>query len=602
MRGLFLFVGLSIWGSIYADPIRLVCTSDKVFSIYRTGDTYESHEAVNKLTTFVLIDSSKSEIKKFISPVGNNDVPYPYAVDVDGNYYLMIEDVIIDKITNIKKYDNDPYEFYYKNATLTNVQNPIDSNILNIKEFYIGNDQYNYRYVTNPNSEFDRISSWENFGDGMKIKYVDGSEELLTKKRYIQLNKKIYLSLVLLTGIITIKHFFNNYENFESKSTGNNALLNAYKTLTNTNNIKIFTPNNKPIVIDGSNNKVLPMMTTADMALLKDPIYREISEDFHKNPDKLADEFARAWFKLLHRDMGPKTRYLGPEVPEEELIWQDPVPAGNNSYDISAVKSLISDSGLSTKQMVETAWASASTFRGTDMRGGANGARIRLEPQRSWEVNKPNELSKVLDVYTSISEKTGASIADVIVLAGNVGIEKASGQSLDFTPGRGDATQEKTDVDSFAVLEPVVDGFRNYQKEDYGISPEEMLLDKAQIMGLTAPEMTVLIGGLRSLGISADGHGVFSKDTAKLSNDYFVNLLDMGIEWKPINSNTYQGVSRSTSEKVSTATRVDLAFGSNSQLRAISEVYACSDSHDKFVNDFIAAWNKVMNMDRFDLL
>ncbi len=348
--------------------------------------------------------------------------------------------------------------------------------------------------------------------------------------------------------------------------------------------------------------KVTTMMTTADMAMREDPAYKVISKRFHENPDQFQDAFARAWFKLLHRDMGPKTRYLGPEVPEEELIWQDPVPAGNKRYDISAVKSLISNSGLSTKQMVETAWASASTFRGTDMRGGANGARIRLEPQRSWEVNKPNELSKVLDVYTSISEKTGASIADVIVLAGNVGIEKASGQSLDFTPGRGDATQEKTDVDSFAVLEPVVDGFRNYQKEDYGISPEEMLLDKAQIMGLTAPEMTVLIGGLRSLGISADGHGVFSKDTSKLSNGYFVNLLDMGIEWKPINSNTYQGVSRSTSEKINTATRVDLAFGSNSQLRAISEVYACSDSHEKFVNDFIAAWNKVMNMDRFDLL
>ena len=356
-----------------------------------------------------------------------------------------------------------------------------------------------------------------------------------------------------------------------------------------------------PDAHDGS-KKVTTMMTTADMAMREDPAYKVISKRFHENPDQFQDAFARAWFKLLHRDMGPKTRYLGPEVPEEELIWQDPVPAGNKSYDISAVKSLISDSGLSTKQMVETAWASASTYRGTDMRGGANGARIRLEPQRNWEVNKPNELSKVLDVYTSISEKTGASIADVIVLAGNVGIEKASEQSLDFTPGRGDATQEKTDVDSFAVLEPVVDGFRNYQKEDYGISPEEMLLDKAQIMGLTAPEMTVLIGGLRSLGISADGHGVFSKDTSKLSNDYFVNLLDMGIEWKPINSNTYQGVSRSTSEKVNTATRVDLAFGSNSQLRAISEVYACSDSHEKFINDFIAAWNKVMNMDRFDLL
>ena len=356
-----------------------------------------------------------------------------------------------------------------------------------------------------------------------------------------------------------------------------------------------------PDAHDGS-KKVTTMMTTADMAMREDPAYKVISKRFHENPDQFQDAFARAWFKLLHRDMGPKTRYLGPEVPEEELIWQDPVPAGNKSYDINEVKSLISDSGLSTKQMVETAWASASTYRGTDMRGGANGARIRLEPQRNWEVNKPNELSKVLDVYTSISEKTGASIADVIVLAGNVGIEKASGQSLDFTPGRGDATQEKTDVDSFAVLEPVVDGFRNYQKEDYGISPEEMLLDKAQIMGLTAPEMTVLIGGLRSLGISADGHGVFSKDTSKLSNDYFVNLLDMGIEWKPINSNTYQGVSRSTSEKVNTATRVDLAFGSNSQLRAISEVYACSDSHEKFINDFIAAWNKVMNMDRFDLL
>ncbi len=348
--------------------------------------------------------------------------------------------------------------------------------------------------------------------------------------------------------------------------------------------------------------KVTTMMTTADMAMREDPSYKVISKRFHENPDQFQDAFARAWFKLLHRDMGPKTRYLGPEVPEEELIWQDPVPSGNKNYDIGSVKSLLSKSGLSIKQMVETAWASASTFRGTDMRGGANGARIRLEPQRSWEVNKPNELSEILEVYSSISEKTGASIADVIILAGNVGIEKASGQSLDFTPGRGDATQEKTDVDSFAVLEPVVDGFRNYQKEDYGISPEEMLLDKAQIMGLTAPEMTVLIGGLRSLGISADGHGVFSNDTSKLSNDYFVNLLDMGIEWKPINSNTYEGFSRSTSEKVNTATRVDLAFGSNSQLRAISEVYACSDSHEKFIGDFIAAWNKVMNIDRFDLL
>jgi catalase-peroxidase len=300
--------------------------------------------------------------------------------------------------------------------------------------------------------------------------------------------------------------------------------------------------------------------------------------------------------------MGPKTRYLGPEVPKEELIWQDPVPAGKKDYDIAVVKSLISESGLSTKAMIETAWASASTYRGTDMRGGANGARIRLEPQKNWEVNKPNELSKILDIYSSISNKTGASIADIIVLAGNVGIEKASGQSLEFVPGRGDATQENTDVDSFAVLEPVVDGFRNFQKEDYGVSPEEMLLDKAQIMGLTAPEMTVLVGGMRSLGISTNGHGVFSEPTGKFSNDFFLKLLDMGIEWKPVNSNTYEGVNRSTGEKISSATRVDLAFGSNSQLRAIAEVYACSDSHDKFIRDFISAWNKVMNADRFDLL
>ena len=291
-----------------------------------------------------------------------------------------------------------------------------------------------------------------------------------------------------------------------------------------------------------------------------------------------------------------------PEVPEEELIWQDPVPEGNKNYDIDKVKSLINESGLSVKQMVETAWASASTYRDTDMRGGANGARIRLEPQKNWEVNKPQELSKILDVYSKISENTGASIADIIVLAGNVGIENAAGKSLDFVPGRGDATQENTDVESFAVLEPVVDCFRNFQKQDYGISAEEMLLDKAQIMGLTAPEMTVLIGGMRSLGISTDGHGVFSEPSGKLTNDFFVKLLDMNIEWKPINKNIYEGIDRSTSEKISSASRLDLAFGSNSQLRAIAEVYACNDSHEKFVNDFIAAWNKVMNQDRFDTL
>ena len=356
-----------------------------------------------------------------------------------------------------------------------------------------------------------------------------------------------------------------------------------------------------PDAQDGS-IKVTTMMTTADMAMREDPSYKVISKRFHENPDQFQDAFARAWFKLLHRDMGPKTRYLGPEVPKEELIWQDPVPTGNNDYDVKQVKSLISSSELSTQQMVETAWASASTYRGTDMRGGANGARIRLEPQKNWEVNKPSELSKILDVYSDISEKTNASIADIIVLAGNIGIEEATGKSLEFIPGRGDATQEKTDVASFEVLEPVVDGFRNFQKQDYGVSPEEMLLDKAQIMGLTAPEMTVLIGGMRSLGISSNGCGIFTEPSGKLTNDFFVKLLDMGIEWKPAGKNSYDGFDRASSKKISSASRVDLAFGSNSQLRAIAEVYACSDSKNKFINDFVAAWNKVMNLDRFDLI
>ena len=356
-----------------------------------------------------------------------------------------------------------------------------------------------------------------------------------------------------------------------------------------------------PDAQDGS-IKVTTMMTTADMAMREDPSYKVISKRFHENPDQFQDAFARAWFKLLHRDMGPKTRYLGPEVPKEELIWQDPVPTGNKDYDVKQVKSLISSSGLSTQQMVETAWASASTYRGTDMRGGANGARIRLEPQKNWEVNKPSELSKILDVYSDISEKTNASIADIIVLAGNIGIEEATGKSLEFIPGRGDATQEKTDVASFEVLEPVVDGFRNFQKQDYGVSPEEMLLDKAQIMGLTAPEMTVLIGGMRSLGISSNGCGIFTEPSGKLTNDFFVKLLDMGIEWKPAGKNSYDGFDRASSKKISSASRVDLAFGSNSQLRAIAEVYACSDSKNKFINDFVAAWNKVMNLDRFDLI
>ena len=356
-----------------------------------------------------------------------------------------------------------------------------------------------------------------------------------------------------------------------------------------------------PDAQDGS-IKVTTMMTTADMAMREDPSYKVISKRFHENPDQFQDAFARAWFKLLHRDMGPKTRYLGPEVPKEELIWQDPVPTGNKDYDVKQVKSLISSSGLSTQQMVETAWASASTYRGTDMRGGANGARIRLEPQKNWEVNKPSELSKILDIYSDISEKTSASIADIIVLAGNIGVEEASGKSLEFIPGRGDATQENTDVASFEVLEPVVDGFRNFQKQDYGVSPEEMLLDKAQIMGLTAPEMTVLIGGMRSLGISSNGYGIFTEPSGKLTNDFFVKLLDMGIEWKPADKNSYDGFDRASSKKISSASRVDLAFGSNSQLRAIAEVYACSDSKNKFINDFVAAWNKVMNLDRFDLI
>jgi catalase-peroxidase len=356
-----------------------------------------------------------------------------------------------------------------------------------------------------------------------------------------------------------------------------------------------------PDAQDGS-IKVPTMMTTADMAMREDPAYKVISKRFHENPDQFQDAFARAWFKLLHRDMGPKTRYLGPEVPEEELIWQDPIPAGSDNYDIESVKTLIKNSDLTVQEMVETAWASASTFRSTDMRGGANGSRIRLEPQKNWEVNKPNQLTKVLNILEGIALEAGASIADVIVLAGNVGIEQASGKTLEFTPGRGDATQENTDEESFAVLEPFVDGFRNFQKKDYGIKPEEMMLDKAQIMGLTAPEMTVLLGGMRSLGISSDGHGIFTEPSGKLTNDFFVKLLDMGVEWKPTGSNVYEATDRSTSQKVRTATRVDLAFGSNSQLRAITEVYASNDSQNKFVEDFIASWNKVMNLDRFDLI
>ena len=347
--------------------------------------------------------------------------------------------------------------------------------------------------------------------------------------------------------------------------------------------------------------RVTTMMTTADMAMREDPSYKEISKRFHENPDQFADAFARAWFKLLHRDMGPRTRYMGPEVPEEDLIWQDTVPPGNTDYDVDAVKARIKVSGLTVQEMVETAWASASTFRGSDMRGGANGARIRLAPQKDWEANKPEQLGRVLGVLEGIAAETNASVADVIVLAGNVGIEQASGASVPFNPGRGDARKEQTDVESFDVLEPFADGFRNYQKTEFTVSPEQMMLDKAQLLGLTAPEMTVLVGGMRALGISAGGHGVFTDTPGKLTNDFFINLLDMRVEWKPTGRNSYEATDRSTGETVRTATRVDLAFGSNSQLRALAEVYACEDSQQKFVSDFVEAWNKVMNLDRFDL-
>jgi len=352
---------------------------------------------------------------------------------------------------------------------------------------------------------------------------------------------------------------------------------------------------------EDSSKRVPTMMTTADMAMREDPEYRKISERFHKNPDQFQDAFARAWFKLLHRDMGPRTRYMGPEVPKEELIWQDPIPARNSNYDVDAVKTKIADSGLSIQEMVETAWASASTFRHTDMRGGANGARIRLEPQKNWEVNKPNQLSKVLNTLESIASETRASVADVIVLAGNVGIEKASGKSVPFTPGRGDATQEHTDIESFAVLEPEADGFRNYLKKNFTVTPEELMLDRAHLLGLTAPEMTVLVGGMRALGISSNDRGIFSENKGKLTNDFFKTLLDMSVKWEATGSNSYQATDRQSGEKVRRASRTDLVFGSNSQLRALAEVYAQSDNHEKFVTDFISAWNKVMNADRFDI-
>lgn len=365
-----------------------------------------------------------------------------------------------------------------------------------------------------------------------------------------------------------------------------------------------------------------PMMTTADLSLRFDPIYEPISRRFHKDPEAFADAFARAWFKLTHRDMGPKARYLGPEVPKEDLIWQDPVPAVDHplvdSKDISELKTKLLESGLSISELVFTAWASASTFRGSDKRGGANGARIRLAPQKDWEANQPDQLAKVLGILENIqktfngAQKNGkkVSMADLIVLGGCAAIEsaaKAAGYNIEvpFTPGRTDASQEMTDVESFEVLEPLADGFRNYQKKKYSISSEELLIDKAQLLKLSAPEMTVLVGGLRVLGanVGQSKHGVFTKHVGKLTNDFFVNLLDMGTVWKPTSDagDTFEGRDRKSGELKWTATRVDLVFGSNSQLRALAEVYAQEDNKEKFVKDFISAWNKVMNLDRFDI-
>ncbi|EJK2105738.1 catalase/peroxidase HPI [Vibrio cholerae] len=365
----------------------------------------------------------------------------------------------------------------------------------------------------------------------------------------------------------------------------------------------------KPVDVEDPSIRYNPMMTDADMALKIDPEYRKISERFYKDPAYFSEVFARAWFKLTHRDMGPKARYFGPDVPAEDLIWQDPVPAGRKDYDVNAVKAKIAASGLSISEMVSTAWDSARTYRGSDKRGGANGARIRLAPQKDWEGNEPARLTKVLAVLEKIAAESGISIADTIVLAGNVGIEQAAkaagvNVTVPFAPGRGDATLEQTDVDSFEVLEPVADGFRNWQKKHYVVTPEEMLLDKAQLLRLTAPEMTVLIGGMRVLGTNYGGsqHGVFTDRVGALTNDFFVNLTDMSYTWKPSGRNSYEIVERKSGKVKWTATRVDLVFGSNSILRAYTEVYAQDDNKEKFVKDFVAAWTKVMNADRFDLV
>ena len=364
----------------------------------------------------------------------------------------------------------------------------------------------------------------------------------------------------------------------------------------------------KPVDVEDPSIRYNPIMTDADMAMKMDPAYRQIAERFHQDPAYFADTFARAWFKLTHRDMGPKTCYLGPDVPNEDLIWQDPVPAGRTDYDLASVKAKITASGLSIGDRVATAWDSARTFRGSDKRGGANGARIRLTPQKDWEGNEPARLARVLSVLEGIAVQTGASLADVIVLAGNLGIEQAAQAAgfaiaVPFAPGRGDATDAMTDAASFEVLEPLADGYRNWLKKDYVVSAEELMLDRTQLLGLTAHEMTVLVGGLRVLGTNHGGtrHGVFTDRPGALTNDFFVNLTDMAYQWLPAGNNLYEVRDRKTGQVKWTATRVDLVFGSNSILRAYAEVYAQDDNQEKFVHDFVAAWTKVMNADRFDL-
>jgi catalase-peroxidase len=364
----------------------------------------------------------------------------------------------------------------------------------------------------------------------------------------------------------------------------------------------------KPADVEDPSIRYNPIMTDADMAMKMDPEYRQISERFYKDPPYFSEVFARAWFKLTHRDMGPKARYIGPDVPKEDLIWQDPVPAGRKDYNVAILKAKIAASGLTISEMVSTAWDSARTFRGSDKRGGANGARIRMAPQKDWEGNEPTRLVKVLAVLESLAAKSRASVADVIVLAGNVGVEQAAKAAgftvtVPFAPGRGDATPEMTDAESFEVLEPVADGYRNWMKKDYVVKPEEFLLDRTQLLGLTAYEMITLVGGMRVLGVNHGGskQGVFTHREGALTNDFFVNLTDMANTWKPAGNNLYEIRDRKTGAVKWTATRVDLVFGSNSILRAYAELYAQDDNKEKFVNDFVAAWTKVMSLDRFDL-